>query len=271
MTSTQNNVHSSAKIHKTAIVSPEAIIGEGVEIGPFSIIADKVKIGRGTKIESHCSIGNPSGIVEIGEENHIVSGAMVGGPPQDLSYKGEATKLIIGNRNVIREFATINCGTTKGGGITRIGNNCMLMAYVHVAHDCQLGNHVVIANSVQFAGHVEVGDYARIGGMTGLVQFVRIGEFAYIGGMAAVNKDIPPYTIGEGHFARVRAANKVGITRAGFKKEDVDSIYKAVRFLIMGDRTVEEALAKIQAECPQNEHIKKLVDFIKSSENGVAR
>ncbi len=260
-----------SKIHPTAVVSPKAQIGSDVEIGAYSIIADAVKIGAKTRIESHVSIGNPTGIVEIGEGNHIVAGAMVGGPPQDLSYRGEPTRLIIGDGNVIREFATINCGTTKGGGITRIGNGCMLMAYVHVAHDCQFGNSVVVANTTQFAGHVEVDDYARIGGMTGISQFVRIGRFAYIGGMAAVNKDIPPFTIGEGHFAKVRAANKIGLTRAGFKKEDVDSIYKAVRFLIMGGRTIDEALEKMKTDCPPNEHVQHFMEFIRSSKSGVAR
>lgn len=265
------NIHPSARIHPLAIIFDGAEIGADVEIGPFSIINAGVKIGRGTKIENHTSIGSPTGLVVIGEENQISSGAVVGGPPQDISYKGEITKLVIGNRNLIREFTTINCGTVKGGGLTQIGDNCMIMAYVHVAHDCQFGNSIIVANTTQFAGHVQVGDCARISGMVGISQFVRVGRYAYIGGAAAVNKDVPPYTVAEGHFARMRAANKIGITRAGFNKEDVEGIYKAVRCLIMGDRTIEEALAKIKDECPPSEHIQHLVDFIKSSEIGVAR
>lgn len=263
--------HPSAKIHRLAIVSPGVEIGADVEVGPFSIINTGVKIGRGTKIESHASIGNPTGLIEIGEDNHISAGAVVGGPPQDISYKGEVTQLSVGHRNLIREFTTINCGTIKGGGITRVGSNCMIMAYVHVAHDCRIGDSVIVANSTQFAGHVEVGDHARVSGMVGISQFVRIGRYAYIGGAASVNKDVPPYSVAEGHFARMRAANKIGITRAGFSKEDVDSIYKAVRFLIMGDRTVDEALVKIKNECKPSEHIEHFINFIKSSEIGVAR
>lgn len=265
------NFHPTAKIHPLAIVSPDAEIGADVEIGPFAVVNAGVKIGRGTKIESHSLIGNSTGLIVIGEENHISAGAIVGGPPQDISYQGEITKLIIGSHNLIREFTTLNCGTAKGGGVTRIGDHCMIMAYVHVAHDCRIGNHVIVANSTQFAGHVEVDDHVRISGMVGITQFVRIGRYAYIGGAASVNKDVPPYTIAEGHFARARAANKIGITRAGFSKEDVDGIYKAVRCLIMGDRTISEALDKIKRECPPSDHIQYFIDFIQSSEIGVAR
>jgi UDP-N-acetylglucosamine acyltransferase len=258
-------------IHPTAIIGTEVELAPDVVVGPYSILTGRVRVGRGTRIESHASIGNIKGDVEIGEGNHILPGAMVGGPPQDLSYKGEVTKLSIGDRNIIREFTTINCGTLKDGGITRIGNDCMLMAYVHVAHDCQLGNGVIVANSVQFAGHVSVGDHARIGGMVGLAQFTRVGEFAYIGGGSTINKDIIPYSIAEGNWAKVRAANKVGMTRAGFAKEEVENIYRAIRFLIMGERTIEEALAKIHEECEPTDHIKYLVDFVRTSEGGVAR
>lgn len=258
-------------IHPTAIIGKEVELASDVEVGPYSIIQGRVKIRKGTKIASHVSIGHPTGVVEIGEDNQIAASAMIGGPPQDLSYKGEPTQITIGNANIIREFTTLNCGTTKGGGITRIGNNCMLMAYVHVAHDCQLSDHVVVANSTQFAGHVEVGDHARIGGMVGIAQFIRIGRFAYIGGGSEVNKDILPFAIAEGSWAKVRAANKIGLSRAGFSKEDIDGVYRAIRFLIKGDRTVAEALQKIDEECPRSPHIQHLVEFVKSSESGVAR
>lgn len=260
-----------------SLVHPSVILGKNVElapdvkIGPFTCIQGQVKIGSGTVIDSHVSIGNENGIVEIGKNNHILSSAMVGGIPQDVSYKGETTKLVIGDNNMIREFTTLNCGTMKEGGVTRIGSGCMLMAYVHVAHDCQIGNHVIVANSTQFAGHVRVEDYARIGGMVGIAQFARIGTHAYIGGGATINKDILPYSIAEGNWARVRAVNKVGMSRAGFSKEDIDNIYKAMRFIIMGDRTMEEALEKIGTECDSTAQVQHLVQFIKSSENGIAR
>jgi UDP-N-acetylglucosamine acyltransferase len=258
-------------IHPSAIVGKEVELAKDVEIGPFSVIQGRVRIGSKTKIESHVSIGNLNGIVEIGSENHFLPGAIVGGPPQDLSYKSEPTKLIIGNKNIIREFATLNCGTVKGGGVTKIGDSCMLMAYVHIAHDCQLGNNIVVANTTQFAGHVEVDDFARIGGMVGLAQFVRIGRYAYIGGGATVNKDILPFSIAEGNWAKVRATNKVGITRAGFKKEDIDSIYRAIRTFTMGNETVAEAILKIKSECGASEHIQHLLQFIEKSEIGIAR
>lgn len=258
-------------------IHPSAVIGSGVElhpdveVGPFVVIKGRVRIGKGTRIEPFANIGSEAGIVEIGESNHILSGASIGTPPQDLSFKGEATRLEIGNNNIIREFVTINLGTTKGGGLTKIGNNCMLMAYVHVAHDCMLSDHVVVANSTQFAGHVVVEDRVRIGGMVGITQFTRIGRHAYIAGDAKINKDIPPFTIAEGAWARVRACNKVGMERAGFAKEEVEKVKRAIRFLIMGDRTLEEAMKKIEAECLPSESVTHLTQFIRSSEAGIAR
>ena len=258
-------------IHPSAIIGKEVELASDVSVGPFTVITGRARIDSGTKIGSHCQIGKPNGILEIGKNNHLLAGAMVGGQPQDISYKGEPTKLIIGDNNIIREFTTLNCGTTKDGGFTQIGNNCMLMAYVHIAHDCKLGHHVIVANSTQFAGHVHVDDYARIGGMVWIAQFARIGRYAYIGGGATINKDILPYSIAEGNWAKVRATNKVGISRAGFSKSEVDGIYRAIRFLIMGGRTIAEALQKIDEECEMTPHLQHLIDFVKSSENGIAR
>jgi UDP-N-acetylglucosamine acyltransferase len=259
-------------IHPTAIIEKSVELGADVSVGPFSILKGRLRVGRGTKIEGHVCLGSDSTVVEIGEDNLIQNGAVLGGPPQDLSYKNEPTKLVIGSRNTIREFVTVNCGTMKGGGVTTIGNDCMLMAYVHVAHDCNIGHNVIIANLVQFAGHVQVENNVRIGGMVGLVQFTRLGKYCYIGGASTVRKDVPPFTIAEGgSLARVRATNKIGLQRSGFSKEDVDNIARAVRFLVAGDRTIDEALQKISAECTPSEHIDHFVNFIKSSEAGVAR
>jgi UDP-N-acetylglucosamine acyltransferase len=260
-----------SSIHSTAIVDRQVELDSSVEVGPYSIITGNVKIGKGTVVSSHTRIGNSFGKVTIGEGNQIHAGSIVGGPPQDVSYKNEPTEIIIGNNNIIREFTTLNCGTQKGGGQTVIGNGCMLMAYVHVAHDCKLGDNVIVANTTQFAGHVEVGNNARIGGMVGIAQFVKIGRYAYIGGGARINKDILPFSIAEGSWARVRAANKVGLTRAGFQKEDINNIYRAIKIFIMSGLTVEETVQKIKSDCGSSAAVAHLVQFIQTSENGVAR
>ena len=260
-------------IHATAIISPRAEIASDVEIGPFVVIQGKVSIGAGTRIGAHAVIGHDHGEVRIGQRNHFFSGAAVGGPPQDLSYKGEATRLEMGDGNIVREYATINCGTVKGGGLTKIADNCMFMAYVHVAHDCQLANNVVIANTTNFAGHVMVEDNVRIGGVCAFNQFVRVGRFAYIAGESAVNKDILPFTMvqGMGEYAVSRATNKVGLERAGFSKDEVDNIHRGIRALLMGNRTIEEALDLIAKECVPSPNIEHLVNFVRKSERGIAR
>lgn len=258
------------KIHPSSIVSPESQIADDVEIGPFCSISGNVKIGSGCKLVSHVSIGSEFGVVEIGKNNLFAAGCVVGGPPQDLKYKGEPTKLIIGDNNMIREMATLNIGTPGGGGVTQIGNNCLIMAYVHVAHDCLLGSNVVIANSTQLAGHVTIEDFARIGGVCAINQFVRIGKFAFIAGDSAINKDIVPYAMAQGRYAVIRATNRIGLERAGYKKEDVDSINRAIRILTKGSSSVTEALERIEKECPQSEALDYLLNFIRSSERGVA-
>ena len=258
-------------VHSTAVVGKEVDLDTNVSIGPYCIITGKVKIGSGTKLDAHVTIGSETTIVEVGKNNHFLSNCVVGGPPQDVSYRGEPTRLIIGSNNVIREFVTINCGTQKGGGITRLGDHNMLMAYVHVAHDCLLENHVVVANSTQFAGHIEVGDHVKIGGMCGLVQFVKLGRHAYIGGSSHINKDILPYSIAEGSWAKSRATNKIGLDRSGYEKDEIENIHRALRFLLKGERTTEEAVAKIEEECRPSENLKYLIDFVRNSKNGVAK
>jgi UDP-N-acetylglucosamine acyltransferase len=260
-------------IHPTAIVSQRAEIAPDVEIGPYAIIQGKVIIGSGTQIGAHAVIGHDKGEVVIGKNNRIFSGANVGGPPQDLSYKGEVTKLEVGDGNVVREYATLNCGTVKGGGLTKIGDNCMFMAYVHVAHDCQLSNNVVIANTTNFAGHVLVEDNVRIGGVCAFNQFIKIGRFAYIAGASNVNKDILPFTMvqGMGDYAVSRATNKVGLERAGVPKEEVENIHRAVRAILMGNRRIDEALELISKECTPSQNIEHLVNFVRTSERGIAR
>lgn len=258
------------KIHPSSIVSKEAEIADDVEIGPFCSIAGKVTIGSGTKLVSHVSIGSEFGIVEIGKNNLFTSGCVVGGPPQDLKYKSEPTKLIIGDNNMIREMATLNIGTPGGGGVTRLGNGCLIMAYVHVAHDCLLGNNVVIANSTQLAGHVTIEDFARIGGVCAINQFVRIGKFAFIAGDSVINKDIVPYSMAQGRYAVIRATNRIGLERAGYSKEDIESINRAIRILTKGSSTVAEALERIDKECAKSDALDYFLNFIRSSERGLA-
>lgn len=258
-------------IHPTAIISRQAEIDSSVEVGPFTVIKGKVQVGAGSKVESHVVVGNDYGVVVMGKNNHILSGAMVGGPPQDLTYKGEPTRLEMGDGNTVREFVTINNGTAKGGGLTKIGNDCLLMAYVHIAHDCQIGNNVVIANTTNFAGHVIVEDHVRIGGVCSFNQFITIGRHAYIAGESVVNKDILPFSIAQGSYAISRATNKIGLERAGYSKDEVENIHRALRALLMGNRTVEEALELIKNECAPSPNIEHIVGFVRKSERGIAR
>lgn len=259
------------KVHPSAVIDKQVELGKDVEVGPFSVIKGRVRIGDRTRVASHVMIGSDHGIVEIGKENVIFSGAIVGGPPQDLKYRNEPTKLVIGDRNNIREFVTVNIGTHGGGGITRIANDCLLMAYVHIAHDCVIGNHVVIANASNFAGHVIVEDQVKIGGVCAFNQFVRVGKHSFIAGDSAVNKDIIPFSIAQGRYAVARAANSIGLERDGFAPNDIESIYKAVRIITKGERTIDEAVEEIRSACGSSQHIDYLINFIKSSERGIAR
>lgn len=259
-------------IHPSAVIDKSVELGKDVKIGPFTMIRGDVHIGDGTEVGSHVCIGSEHGYVRIGTGNKILPGAMVGGAPQDLSFKGEKTGLLIGDNNVIREFVTLNVGTNKGDGVTKIGNSGLFMAYTHVAHDCIIGNNVVMANSIQLAGHVEIDDYARIGGMVGIVQFCRIGKFAYIAGYSAINKDILPFSIASGQWALPRATNKVGMERAGYSKKQVTDIHKTIRTLLKGSGSLEEAVQKIEANSElDSENVKPILDFISSSKAGIAR
>jgi UDP-N-acetylglucosamine acyltransferase len=257
-----------ANIHPSSVISKEAEIGSGVVIGPFCVVKGRARIADGTVLESHVMIGNEHGIIEIGKNNRFYAGAAVGGPPQDLSYKGEPTKLILGDNNVVREFATLNCGTAKGGGVTKMGSHCLIMSYAHVAHDCQIGDHVVIANSTQLAGHVTFEDHVKVGGMCGFNQFVKVGKHAFIAGDSAVNKDILPFTIAQGKYAVMRAPNSIGMERAGYTKDEVDGVNRAVRIVTKGGGTIEEALARIQSECTPSASVQYFVDAIKASVAG---
>lgn len=258
-------------IHPSAIISKQAEIDSDVEIGPYAVVMGKTRIAKGCKILSHAVLGSEHGVMSVGENNIFYSGAMIGGPPQDLKYKNEPTKLSIGKGNTFREFSTVNIGTPTGGGETRIGDGGLFMAYVHVAHDCHLGDDVVVANTTNFAGHVTVDSHVRIGGACNFNQFVRLGKYSYIAGDSTVNKDVLPFAIAQGNYAVVRAPNKVGLERAGFSKQDIENIHRAIRLLVMGDRTVEEAIKAIEGECGNSDHILHFLEFVKTSSRGIAR
>jgi len=259
-------------IHPTAIVSERARIDAEATIGPYCVIEGEVIIGARTQIESHARIGSRYGRVTIGDDNHIQHGAVLGGPPQDLGYGGgDYTELAIGNDNRIGEFVSINVGTVKGGGVTRVGNHNFIMAYTHIGHDCQLGDHIVIVNGAQFAGHVTIEDHALVSGLTGFTQFTRIGAYSFMAAGAFANKDIAPYTIAEGHWAAPRAVNRVGLKRAGFDAAERRNIDTAIRILLMRSLTIGEVIARIEEECRVTPQIEHLVNFLRTSERGVAR
>ncbi len=258
------------KIHPTSVLSPDVELGPDVEIGPYCLIQGKVKIGKGTFVEGHATVGCRSGILEIGENNHICPGAVIGGPPQDISYKGEPTRLIIGSNNVFREFSTVNIATSKSECKTTVGNNSYFMAYTHIGHDCIIGNNVIMANNTHLGGHCEIEDNVVIGGVCAFNQFTKVGKNSFIAGSSVINKDILPFSRAQGTYAVCRATNKVGLLRKGFSKEEVQNIHKAIRIVIMGRSTIDEALARIQHECTPSENIDYFTHFIKSSKRGIA-
>ncbi|HEY7672386.1 MAG TPA: acyl-ACP--UDP-N-acetylglucosamine O-acyltransferase [Gammaproteobacteria bacterium] len=258
-------------IHETAIVAAGAQVAESAEIGPFCIIAADVAIGARTVVESHARIGSRYGRVAIGADNLIQCGASLGGPPQDYSYKDAATRLEIGDGNRIGEYVTVSLGTAKGGGVTRIGNRCFIMAYSHLGHDCRLEDHVVITNGTQLAGHVTIEHHTLLSGLTAVTQFVRLGAYSFLVAGAFANKDIAPYTIAEGHWATPRAVNSVGLKRAGFDATARKEIGTAVRILLDRSLTIEEVVTQIEADCAKLPAIEHFVTFLKSSERGVAR
>jgi UDP-N-acetylglucosamine acyltransferase len=259
-----------AKIHPSSVLSPDVELGEDVEIGPYCLIQGKVKIGKGTFVEGHVTLGSRYGILEIGENNHFSPGAVIGGPPQDLTYKSEPTKLIIGNNNTFREFSTVSLATSKGDGKTEIGNNGYFMAYTHVGHDCKVGNNVTIANNSHLGGHCEIEDGVFIGGVSAFNQFTKVGKGAFVAGSSIVNKDIPPFTRAQGTYCVVRATNKIGLSRKGYSREEVSNIHKAIRIIILGSHTVEEGIARIQAECTPSPNIEYFINFIRNSKRGIA-
>ena len=256
------------KIHESAIVDKNAIIEEGVEIGPFSKISGKVKIGKGTKIGSNVII---EGNVKIGENNIIYHFACIGFPPQDLKYKGEETEIIIGNNNIIREFVTIHRASGEGEK-TIVGDNCFLMAYVHLAHNVKIGNNVIIANTTQLAGHVEIHDNAFLSGGVLIHQFCRIGKYAMIRGRARLGLDVVPYVIADGiENTEIKGLNIVGLKRAGFTEERIKILKEVYKILFRQNLNTSQALEILEKDYSQYDDIKYLIEFIKNSKRGIGK
>jgi len=255
-------------IHPSAIIHPKAEIDTGVEIGPYTIIAENVTIGSGTVIGPHVVV-DP--YVSIGPDCHIFQYASVGAQPQAIKFKGEITYVKIGRGTVVREFATINRGTAFGTGVTEIGAENLLMAYCHVAHDCKTGRRVILANNATLAGHIVIGNYVTVGGLVAIHQFVRIGDYAYIGGKSAVPKDIPPYVIAAGDRAKLYGLNRVGLKRYGFSESTVKALKKVYRIFFRIGITLNEAIERAQAEVDHLPEVNNFINFIKSSQRGVTR
>ena len=255
-------------IHPTAIVENTAELAADVEIGPYAVIGAQVLVDSGTKIGAHTVIGGPT---RIGKNNHIFSHISLGQAPQDKKYQGEPTALEIGDGNTIREFCTINRGTAQDVGVTRIGNNNWIMAYVHIAHDCQIGDNIIFANSVQLAGHVHIGDYAILGGFTGVHQFVHIGAHSFMGIATILTQDVPTYITVSGNPAKPFGINSEGLSRRGFSAESIAHIKRAYKTLYRNGLGFEEAKSQIAAQISECPELKLLSDFLTSSTRGIVR
>ncbi len=232
-------------IHPTAVIHKKAKIDKSVEIGPYCTVDEHVKIKKGTKLISHVAV---QGWTEIGENCTISPFASVGGPPQDITYKNEETRVIIGKNNTIREYVTINRGTEHGNGVTTVGDNNFIMAYAHIAHDCIVGNNIIMANGATLAGHVEIADFVIFGGLCAVHQFCRIGQYAFISGLTGVPNDVPPFVIAAGNRAKLYGLNVVGLERRGFSKEEISKLKKAYKLLFRSSLPLSTSLRIIQDE-----------------------
>ncbi len=255
-------------IHPSAVIDPAARIAEGVEIGACSVIGGGVEIGPGTRIGPHTVIHGPT---RIGRDNRIHGQAAIGGDPQDMKFKGERAELVIGDRNSIREFVTINRGTAGGGGVTRIGDDNWIQAYAHIAHDCQVGSHCILSNNATLAGHVSLGDWVILSGFAGAHQFCKIGAHAFIGMGCLVNGDVPPYVMMANDYGRPRGINAEGLKRRGFEPERIAAIKRAYRTLFMSGAARATALEQIAELARDSEDVAHFLEFVKSSERGIVR
>ena len=256
-------------IHPTAIVDPKSKIHPTCKIGPYCVIGPDVEMGEGCHLVSHVAIEGPT---RIGAENRFFPFTSIGLAPQDITYAGEPTRLEIGDKNVIREFVTINRGTVKGGGCTRVGDNNLIMAYTHIAHDCQVGSHIIMANAATLGGHVTVGDWATVGALCPVHHFVRIGAHAFIGGGTTVTRDVLPFSkTSAERGTHAYGLNAVGLERREFTKERIGKIHHAYRVLLASKLNTSQAVEKLKAEADIGEDVEMLVRFIEESERGVIK
>tara|TARA_B100001971_G_scaffold180003_1_gene175904 strand:+ start:2173 stop:3009 length:837 start_codon:yes stop_codon:yes gene_type:complete len=256
-------------IHATAVVHPKAVLADSVDIGPYAVIGENVTIEAGTTVGSHVVI---EGRTDIGEDCKISPFVSIGTSPQHFRYQGEDTLVTIGRNNTIREFVTVNRATEFGGGVTKIGDNNLLMAYVHIAHDCLLGNHILMANAATLAGHISIGDHAVIGGLVGIHQYVRIGRFAMVGGCSALGQDVPPFTRAAGGYrAHLIGLNSVGLSRNGFSSETIQSLKSAYRTLFRSDLKQTESIQMLRDAAQNTAEVSELVQFIEGTKRGICR
>jgi UDP-N-acetylglucosamine acyltransferase len=255
-------------IHPTALLEPGAELDAGVSIGAYAIVGPQVRVGEGASIGSHTIL---EGRTEIGAACQIGPHAIIGAPPQDVKYRGEPTRVVIGERTLVREFATIHRASTGGSGVTSVGPDCFIMAYAHVAHDCQLAERVVMANQASLAGHVEIGRCAVIGGITGVHQFVRIGEYAFVGACSAVQQDIPPYVKAVGNRAKPFGLNVVGLRRHGFSLEAIHALKQAYRIVFISGLNTSQAMAQLEQELSGSPEVQRFIDFVKRSQRGISK
>jgi len=255
-------------IDARAVVSPQARLAPDVTVGPFSVIGADVELGPRTVIGPHAVINGPT---TMGADNRVFQFASLGDAPQDKKYRGEPTRLEIGDRNVFRESCTVNRGTTHDQGVTRIGDDNLFMAYSHVAHDCQIGNSTVFANCASLAGHVEIGDWAILGGLTAVHQFARIGAHAFLGGGSIVSRDVPPYVMVAGNPAVPHGVNSEGLRRRGFTDEQIQNVREAYRILYRSELKLAEALAQLLPVAAERAEVRVFVDFIQASARSLVR
>src|SRR5947209_185101 len=258
----------SVKIHPSAVVGPRAEVGEGSYVGPFCTVGDEVRLGARVRLESHVVV---DGRTEIGDDTHLFPFASVGLAPQDLKYRGEPSETRVGKRNRIREFVTVHRGTEGGGMLTSIGDDCLVMAQAHVAHDCRLGSRVIMANAATLAGHVQIEDGANVGAYSGVHQFCRVGREAYVGGYSVVVKDALPFALTVGNHARCYGLNTLGMKRRDYPQATIEALHHAFRLLLSSKLNTTQALARIRAEIKDSTEVEELVRFIETSKHGVVK
>lgn len=253
------------RVHPQAIVDPDAELGTGVTVGPWTLIGPGVRVGDGTTIGPAVLIERNT---EVGSECILHKGAVLGTPPQDLKFRGEDTRLVVGDRTVVREYATLNRGTSASG-LTSVGSDCLLMAYTHVAHDCRVGNHVILSNAVNMAGHVEIEDRVTIGGVTAIHQFVRVGTHAFIGGAARINQDVPPYCRAAGNPAKLYGLNSVGLERRGISADARAALKKAYKTVFRSELVISRGVERAREEAAAVPEVTRFLDFIQGSTRGI--